>query len=231
MINPEASVPPFSPVLLAGFLSRPFPLRPLQMILSHAMKITVQQHPGLFERLDILENPLFRIDPVDLPLAFELQANQKAPGLRAIRRESEAQFGSPSATIRGPFLSLIELLQGQTDGDALFFSRALTVEGDTEAVLALRNAVDAAEIDLWQDVLKQLGPMSRVLETGSGRFFSVFERMNHDISVLQASLLSPVARRQDQLAAKLKRTEETVFGLKKDLKRKKPQPLNSGAVA
>jgi len=41
---------------------------------------------------------------------------------------------------------MIELLEGRADGDALFFSRTLTVEGDMEAVVALRNAIDGSEI-------------------------------------------------------------------------------------
>jgi predicted lipid carrier protein YhbT len=42
---------------------------------------------------------------------------------------------------------LVGMLDGSYDGDALFFSRDLVIEGDTSAVLALRNALDDAEID------------------------------------------------------------------------------------
>jgi len=55
---------------------------------------------------------------------------------------------------------LIDLLEGRLDGDALFFSRELTVEGDTEAVLLLRNAVDSDEVDLFEDLLSVLGPLA-----------------------------------------------------------------------
>jgi predicted lipid carrier protein YhbT len=42
---------------------------------------------------------------------------------------------------------LLGMIDGTYDGDALFFSRDLTIEGDTEAVLALRNALENAEFD------------------------------------------------------------------------------------
>ncbi|AGH97674.1 hypothetical protein A11S_851 [Micavibrio aeruginosavorus EPB] len=34
------------------------------------------------------------------------------------------------------------MIDGRYDGDALFFSRDIYIEGDTEAVVCLRNALD-----------------------------------------------------------------------------------------
>ena len=48
-------------------------------------------------------------------------------------------------------------------GDAVFFSRALKVEGDMNVVVALRNALDSEDIDLKADVLRALGPLGTVL--------------------------------------------------------------------
>lgn len=57
-------------------------------------------------------------------------------------------------------LGLIGLIDGSYDGDALFFSRDLVVEGDVEAVLALRNAIDDAGVDLVTDTAAMLGPLA-----------------------------------------------------------------------
>jgi predicted lipid carrier protein YhbT len=51
------------------------------------------------------------------------------------------------------------LIDGSYDGDALFFSRDLVVEGDVEAVLALRNAIDDAGVDLVADTAALFGPL------------------------------------------------------------------------
>jgi predicted lipid carrier protein YhbT len=56
------------------------------------------------------------------------------------------------ARIAGPLAALLGLVHGAYDGDALFFSRDLVVEGDTGAALALRNAVDDAELDLAGEI-------------------------------------------------------------------------------
>jgi predicted lipid carrier protein YhbT len=57
------------------------------------------------------------------------------------------------------------LVHGAYDGDALFFSRDLVVEGDTGAALALRNAVDDAGLDLSQEIASVTGPLARPLQT------------------------------------------------------------------
>ena len=65
--------------------------------------------------------------------------------MRALRRDERSHW---DARIAGPLAALIGLVHGAYDGDALFFSRDLVIEGDTAAVLALRNAIDNEELDL-----------------------------------------------------------------------------------
>ena len=50
-------------------------------------------------------------------------------------------------------------MHGAYDGDALFFSRDLEIEGDTAAVVALRNAIDNEELDLVREATALLGPL------------------------------------------------------------------------
>ena len=63
------------------------------------------------------------------------------------------------ASIRGPLAGLIGMAEGSLDGDALFFSRVLWVEGDVAASLALRNAIDDARIDFGKLLLGGFGPL------------------------------------------------------------------------
>jgi predicted lipid carrier protein YhbT len=64
------------------------------------------------------------------------------------------------AVVEGPLFLLLALLEGRSDADALFFSRALAVTGDMEAMLALRNALDGCEIDLPRDLGASAGPLA-----------------------------------------------------------------------
>ena len=63
------------------------------------------------------------------------------------------------ARISSQLINLMALLEGRLDGDALMFSRQLVIEGDVEAVLALRNAIDDAALDLVTEVSLMLGPL------------------------------------------------------------------------
>lgn len=166
----------------------------LQPALSAAMAAMKRRHPDIFERLADLGEPRYLIDPVDLPFVFLLRPDREAPTLTAA---SGAEGFEATATIRGPLLVLIDLLEGRLDGDALFFSRDLVVEGDTEAVVALRNAVDSADIDLLSDVLSLLGPFAGPARVAAGGAIALFSRAAQDLETLRTAIIAPVVRRMD----------------------------------
>ena len=86
------------------------------------------------------------------------------PGLGgAILAEGEDR-AAHDARIAGPLAALLGMVHGAYDGDALFFSRDLVIEGDTAAVLALRNAIDAAELDLAAEIEALAGPARGMVE-------------------------------------------------------------------
>lgn len=60
--------------------------------------------------------------------------------------------------IQGSARSLWRLAGRAEDPDTLFFNRELTLEGDTEAALYLKNLLDAAEFDLQAHLQGLLGP-------------------------------------------------------------------------
>lgn len=63
------------------------------------------------------------------------------------------------------------MIDGRYDGDALFFTRDLSVEGDTEAVVCLRNALDDVEGSIADDVAAFFGPPGE-------RFLKVARKLN-----------------------------------------------------
>jgi O2-independent ubiquinone biosynthesis accessory factor UbiT len=183
--------PPLSPVLIGGLIAQPLPPTLMQPILDAAFRAMMGRHEGLFERLSHLDNPTFLIDPIDLPLVFILDANAESPKL-AVMRENKGEI---SATIRGPLLMLIKLLEGKVDGDALFFARGLVVEGDTEAVVALRNAVDDAEIDIAGDLIASLGPLARPAGFTHRLGARLYGRMARDLDLIRAAMGSSGRKR------------------------------------
>ncbi len=190
---------------MAGLLVRPVPPIFLQPALTAAMTAVARRHPALFRRLASLGDPVYLIDPEDLPLAFLLRPAAGARGLTACRRPDTA---AATATIRAPFLTLIDLLEGRLDGDALFFSRDLVIEGDVEAVVALRNAVDGAEIDLLADIALELGPLAGPLRRVAGGAAFLFSRAARDLEALRVAAIDPAVRGSRALALTMRRVEE-----------------------
>lgn len=214
MLRAGRQAPALSPLLLLGLALRPAPRPALQAAASFAMSAMLRRHGSVFERLEDVENPVFLIDPVDLPVSLLLDARLPKPRL-SVLRENDEPDKQAAAAIRGSLPALIELLEGRTDGDALFFSRTLTVEGDMAAVVALRNAVDGAEISLVDDLLRPLGPFGaparRLVETAT----ALYRRADEDLEVLRSALLAPVQRRFDSQDARIDELGETVANASK----------------
>jgi predicted lipid carrier protein YhbT len=126
---------------------RPLPLLPLQVVLQQFASSIISRHPDIPERIG-RSHVLFGIEPVDVPFVIEIALRDGAVKVRLLRAFDGA---GPDARITGTLAALMGLVDGKADGDALFFSREISVTGDIAAVLALRNAVDAAEISLMRE--------------------------------------------------------------------------------
>ncbi len=154
-MSSSASIPLLPSAVGLGL--RPLPLGPLALATDMIARSVARTHAGMFGRLGDHANKRFLIDPTDLPFVFILTPAVDNPSV-AVARTAE---GLPyDARIAGPIAALIGLVHGAYDGDALFFSRDLAIEGDVEAVLALRNALDDAELDLVVEAAAAMGPLA-----------------------------------------------------------------------
>ena len=136
----------------------PLPLFALQPLLARIVATVARRHPELFARLGDSCEKRFLIDPSNLPFFLLLQPDADRPMLKACRRGQDVEH---DVYISGTLLTLLGMIDGQTDGDALFFNRELTITGDSEAVVALRNALDNMDGTLADDVAASFGPLSR----------------------------------------------------------------------
>lgn len=134
----------------------------VRAMLRHVAGRIAARHPGLIERLAPLAGRAVIIDVDEFPEALSI-AVAGPPGRIAIDPVPRQRVGAAAASISGGLAAFAAMVEGRADGDALFFQRSIRVEGDTEAVLLLRNALDASEIDLVGDVLPPLGPLAPVL--------------------------------------------------------------------
>lgn len=147
------AVPP-----LLAFALRPLPLPLLSAALTALTRSVAARHPSLFRRLGPYASACFVLDPTDLPFVICLSLDAAKPRVTLHR---SAQQGDTK--IAGPLAALLGLVHGAFDGDALFFSRDLVIEGNTEAVLALRNAIDDAELDIGAELQALSGPFAGLI--------------------------------------------------------------------
>lgn len=126
------------------------PLAVTQFHLNLAVERVLRRHPELVRRLPWSEEKRALILPSDLPVAF-LVTRHGDRLVVTVSRKGRAP--SADATIAGPIAAIIDMATGEDDGDALFFSRVVKVEGDVEVAVALRNAIDNADIDLFTEFL------------------------------------------------------------------------------
>lgn len=154
VLHPDKKIPIF-PAVPARLLGA-FPFAPMSLSLTLFARKIANSHPGLFRRLGAYDHSLYILDPTDLPFVICLEPNGGTPRVTVSRGLGK----KGAARIAGPMAALLGLVHGDFDGDALFFSRDLVIEGDTAAALALRNAVDDAELDLAQAIIDLSGPLA-----------------------------------------------------------------------
>jgi predicted lipid carrier protein YhbT len=157
------SAPSVQPLDNAGVngiarLLPPLPLFVLQPLLGHIVKTVALRHPELIARLGDNCKKRFLIDPNNLPFFLLLQPDPDRPRLKAHSRGQDIEH---DVHISGTLTTLLRMIDGQSDSDAMFFNRDLSITGDTEAVVALRNALDNLDATLADDVAACFGPLSR----------------------------------------------------------------------
>lgn len=122
-------------------------------------------HPALFRDLAALPQATIRIEPTDLPHRFTLRLGDGPPRLALAGDD-----GAPADTcVKGRLEALVALLEGRLDSDMAFFSRAITITGDTAAVVGLRNTLERDGIEVMAEVAGLLGPLARPAQAAARR--------------------------------------------------------------
>ncbi|EEW26561.1 ubiquinone anaerobic biosynthesis accessory factor UbiT [Rhodobacter ferrooxidans] len=138
---------------------RLLPNPPLSLMLTQLTRGILRRHPGIVSRLGDQAGKSFALAPTDLPLVLVLSL---PGGVAKVKVQRDGK--GADCMISGKLSALLGLVHGAVDGDALFFSRDLVIEGDTEAALALRNAVDDAELDLAEEITRLAPPLAPMLK-------------------------------------------------------------------
>jgi predicted lipid carrier protein YhbT len=175
--------------LIAGAIARRAP-RPFHAAaLDLAMAAMARRHPRLFARLAPFSGAALLIEISDLAITLLLRFGVP-PSLRLAEAGDRERA---AAGVSGPVTALLALLEGRIDGDALFFSRAIAIRGDTGLVVALRNAVDDAQIDVVADLCAVFGPFSPLARRVAPSAIRGLLRLGRHLDRLQAALFPRIA--------------------------------------
>ncbi len=134
------------------------PISAVERLTQLVFRKVIAEHPDLFVRLGTYREKRFAFRPTDLPVAFVVDPSR--PSLSVVRKTDDC---AADCTVEATIIHLLALLEGRCDADALFFAREITVTGDMEAMLALRNALDDSLIDLPTEIGKLGGPFRSLI--------------------------------------------------------------------
>ena len=141
------------------FVLRPVPVPLYRPFLRRIVRRVMRRHPNLFNRLGGSAGKMILVNPVNMPVVFLLEPCRENPRVTAFRHADDLQY---DASVTGSLLTLLRMVDGRIDGDAVFFTRDLVIDGDTEAVVALRNALDDVEGSVADDIAACFGLPGRL---------------------------------------------------------------------
>ncbi|HWI83472.1 ubiquinone anaerobic biosynthesis accessory factor UbiT [Ramlibacter sp.] len=155
------------PQPLGALLAR-LPAYPGSVMLVTALNIGLADQLPLDVR-QLLAGKKLRIHVRDAHLTFDFTWSGNGFAARA-------GGGTADLTIAASAYDFLQLAQRREDPDTLFFSRRLSMEGDTELGLVVKNALDAMELPVleWERwaphrVLARIMPGARGGASGPGR--------------------------------------------------------------
>jgi predicted lipid carrier protein YhbT len=136
------------PAAVAAVVSR-LPAAPPSFALARALDFGVGRIVTR-EQVAPLRGKRFALVLRDLGLAMHVEST---PGGFRVARAADA----PDLTVAATLADFVALALREEDPDTLFFARRLTIEGDTDLGLALKNLLDGID---WRAALARLLPFA-----------------------------------------------------------------------
>ncbi|WP_404383624.1 SCP2 sterol-binding domain-containing protein [Caenispirillum salinarum] len=198
-----ASVRALTPGLLAGLALRPLPPSLLRRLSRPVLaRLRARLAPRLGDRLEGLSGRV-AVVPAGHPVAVVATIADGTLFLDVDDADAPAD-----AVVRAPLEVLAALTDtAGLDGDATFFSRALTIEGDTGLVMALRYALEDADAGPADLMAALPAPARPMLARGTGLARRLHAAGSRDLALVQDAALAPLRADLARQEARLARVE------------------------
>jgi predicted lipid carrier protein YhbT len=208
-----------SVILILGYAVNKLPLILVQKFLQKAINTMQQQHPSVFEKL-ANDNLDFIIDATDLPFAFYL--NPSKVELKAFYR---GEITNTSATIKGKLIDLLMLFEGEKDGDAMFFSKELVIEGSTAAIVNLRNTIDGEDMNIIDDLSNIVAPYNEIFKKTSHLVIKAHNKLQNFLDSFTSATTFNTQKNLDATNLKIDTIIEDIESFKQFLYEYKKQEI------
>ena len=209
------SLTPLTPI---GVFLRPLPRAPLETVLQRLADRLSARHPGVLERVADVGRARLLLVATDLPW-WALIVLDGAGAEITVGRHGDESVLEAHATVTGPLERLLACAQGGGDGDAMFFAREIEVSGNTDVLVALRNALDGAELDLAGELAGLAGPLHRPAARAMTYTAGLYARASAGLDALKSDIRAPLQTRLDAQAEELAELRTEV----QRLRRKQPR--------
>ena len=213
--NGVRSLTPLTPI---GVFLRPLPRAPLETVLRRLADRLSARHPSVLERVADVGRARLLLVATDLPWWALIVLDGRGAEI-TVGRQAEDPTPQAHATVTGPVERLLACAQGGGDGDAMFFAREIEVSGNTDVLVALRNALDGAELDLARELAALAGPLQRPAARVMARSAALYGRASAGLDALKSDIRAPLQTRLDAQAEELAELRTEV----QRLRRKQPR--------
>jgi O2-independent ubiquinone biosynthesis accessory factor UbiT len=204
-----------SPYLFLGLILRPlFNSRLMQPCLNALTKRVLKKHPKIIERLSEQEPAKLIISPLDFPCAFLFDLNAPDIKISILKKTDQVEY---DAKVQGSYVDLLDMLEGRIDGDALFFSRKLSIDGSTEMVVALRNIMEAESVNLKEMILSLSGPFKLPCSLLMRLHETAMSQAQKDLELIQTASVKTLDMKLRTQANEMKAMKEKMNQFKTDL--------------
>ena len=152
-MNLRPNIPAFKLPALVAVLGARLPQWPHSLAFVAALNVGVRMKLFPEDSLQTLENCTFLVEVSDT--GGRAQFSYRNGLFQPLFGNCE----SHDLVFRANLSAFMQLLSRQEDPDTLFFNRALTIEGDTELGLTVKNMLDAIDWPALPVLLRQHWPI------------------------------------------------------------------------
>lgn len=213
-----------TPMTPVGALLRPLPTGPLNALLQRLADRLSARHPEILDRVADVGSARLLLVATDLPWRALITLCADGGAEVIVTRRNSGPEPEAEATVTGPVDRLIACAQGGGDGDAMFFAREIEVSGNTDVLVALRNALDGAELEIVSELAALAGPLRSPVAAAMTRAAVLYARASADLDAFKEDVRAPLQTRLNAQAEELSQLRNEV----QRLRRKQPRGGRTG---